>query len=134
MQLCMLACFLSFFELCPFVFSRIAVNNFRRVQSDMIASSECSIDEFPVENSSTSAQMQCGLQCSSSERCIGMEIIEKEAKLCRLLSACTCTFLIPSQETSKQVIRYQKVSIYLFIYLFIYLLNYIRVMTCIFDR
>lgn len=85
MQFCLLGYFLTFIEVCPFVFSRITVNNFVRVQSGGISSSECSIDEFPVDNSATSAQMQCGLLCSSSDLCIGMEIIGEEAKQCRLL-------------------------------------------------
>lgn len=81
-------------------------NLFLYVQSGKTPSDTCILNEFPIYNSTVSVQLCC-MQCSALPQCVGIDIIENEAKTCRLLRGFTA--VIPTPTTSNEAVRYEKV-------------------------
>lgn len=82
-----------------------AENKFVYVQSGETQSNSCILNEFAIDNSTISAQLQCGMPCNALSQCVGVDIVGDEAKNCRLLYGFPA--LVPSNTTSDD--RYQKV-------------------------
>lgn len=104
-----------YFIICVFVFSEklqmsrssTVESYFFYVQSGVTQSNACILKEFPVKNSTVSALLKCGMHCNALSQCVGVDIIGKEAKRCRLLYELPA--LIPTLTTSDETVRYQKV-------------------------
>lgn len=90
----------------PKLFNSYA-NNFVYVRSGVTQSNACILNEFAIDNSTLSARLQCGIPCNALLECVGVDIIGRETKRCRLLSGFPA--LIPTQTTSDETARYQKV-------------------------
>lgn len=84
-----------------------AENDFVYVQSGVTQSNACILNEFAIDNSTLSARLQCGIPCNALLECVGVDIIGRETKRCRLLRGFPA--LIPTQTTSDETARYQKV-------------------------
>lgn len=82
-------------------------NVFLYVQSGMTQSDACVLKETPVNISTVSALLKCGIHCNALSRCVGVDIIGKEAKRCRLLYGYPA--LISTHTASDETVRYQKV-------------------------
>lgn len=82
-----------------------AENKFVYVQSGETQSNSCILNEFAIDNSTISAQLQCGMPCNALSQCVGLDIVGDEAKSCRLLYGFPA--LIPSDTISDD--RYLKV-------------------------
>lgn len=82
-------------------------NVFLYVQSGMTQSNACVLKETPVNNSTVSALLKCGIHCNALSQCVGVDIIGKEAKRCRLLYGYPA--LISTHTASDETVRYQKV-------------------------
>lgn len=79
-----------------------AENNFFYVQSGVIQSNACILNEFEIDNSTISARLLCGMPCNALSKCVGVNIIGDEAKSCRLLHGFPA--LIPSHKTSEETV------------------------------
>lgn len=77
------------------------------VQSGINQSNACVIKELSVKNS-TDPMIHCGLQCLALSQCVGVDIIGNRSKRCRLLYGFPA--LIPTNKTSDETVRYQKVK------------------------
>lgn len=95
-------------EIFTIILSSTVENDFFSIQSGEIPSSSCIINEIQIGNSTLSPPLQCGLYCNTLSQCVGMDIIGKNQKTCRLLNGFAA--LIPMHTTSEQAIRYQKVN------------------------
>lgn len=95
------------FDILSIVSSSSVENDFFLIQSGEIPSTSCLLNEIQIENSTLSPRLQCGLYCNTLSQCVGMEIISKDPKTCRLLNGFAA--LIPTHATSEQAVRYQKV-------------------------
>lgn len=84
-------------------------NYFHFVQSGVTKSNACILEEIPVNNSTVSSLLQCGLHCNPLSQCVGVDITGDETKLCRLLYEFPA--LIPTYTTSGETVRYSKVYI-----------------------
>lgn len=84
-----------------------AENNFVYVRSGVTQSNACILNEFAIDNSTISARLQCGMPCNSLSQCVGVDIVEREAKRCRLLYGFSA--LVPNLTASDDTVRYQKV-------------------------
>lgn len=82
-------------------------NVFLYVQSGMTQSDACVLKETPVNNSTVSALLKCGIHCNALSQCVGVDIIGKEAKRCRLLYGYPA--LISTHTASDETVRYQQV-------------------------
>lgn len=81
-------------------------NLFLYVQSSKTPSDTCIQNEFPIYNSTVAVQL-CSMQCSALPQCVGIDIIENEAKTCRHLRGFTA--VMPTPTTSNEAVRYEKV-------------------------
>lgn len=69
----------------------------------MTQSDACVLKETPVNNSTVSALLKCGIHCNALSQCVGVDIIGKEAKLYGYPA------LISTHTASDETVRYQKV-------------------------
>lgn len=81
-------------------------NVFLYVQSGMTQSDACVLKETPVNNSTVSALLKCGIHWNALSQCVGVDIIGKEAKRYRLLYGYPA--LISTHTASDETVRYQK--------------------------
>lgn len=100
--------FIVVIEILSIVSSSTVENDFFVTQSGEIPSTSCLLNEIQIENSTLSPRLQCGLYCNTLSQCVGMDIITKDPKTCRLLYGFAA--LIPMHTTSEQTVRYQKVN------------------------
>ncbi|XP_062578867.1 ficolin-1-like [Saccostrea cucullata] len=98
------------YQIFPAVFSHVHIREtgLSLVQSGETPSSSksCILAEFLETNTSASLRIECGVQCSRTEQCVGMEIAGTKEKVCRIVKGFSA--LIPSQTSSGSISRYQK--------------------------
>lgn len=92
------------------VFSAVVLNDFLNVQNGEIPLHSCILGEYLVVNSTLSPRLQCGLNCNTDPGCVGFDLIETEARRCRLLVGFPA--MIPTHTVSDQSARYQKVNVH----------------------
>ncbi|XP_048755555.2 ficolin-2-like [Ostrea edulis] len=96
---------LVIFMILPLVVTSRVENGYVVIQTGQLPSKSCALYEFPVVGTS-SARIQCGIECNKLNHCIGMDVIESDVNVCRLLSGFSA--LIPANSSNNHCSRYQK--------------------------